>query len=108
MRVSILTALCVTLMGFGVPAMCVYLSVYHGFNVIVAGIVASLALIVAGTLTVIGIILSVGERPMESLKLHERERLNMVRAHQRATLEELDDIIVVLKEIRDLLKAAQE
>jgi len=32
----------------------------------------------------------------------------MLRAHQRATLEELDDIIEVLKEIRDMLKAAQE
>jgi ribosomal protein L30/L7E len=46
--------------------------------------------------------------PSESLKSSEREKLNLLRAHQRATLEELDDVIDMLKEIRDLLKAAHE
>ena len=38
----------------------------------------------------------------------EREHLKLLRAHQRATLEEFDDIAAILKEIRDLLKAVEK
>jgi hypothetical protein len=82
--------------------------VFHGFNFIVAGIIALLALIVAGILAIIGIAIGSEEMPSETLKPSEREKLNLLRAHQRATLEELDDIIEVLKEIKDVLKSAQE
>lgn len=107
-RTSILTALCIILIGFGVPLGCIYFSVFHGFNVIVAGIIAVLALIVAGVIAILGMVIGSEEIPSESLKSSEREKLNLLRAHQRATLEELDDVIDVLKEIRDLLKAAHE
>jgi hypothetical protein len=107
-RTSILTALCIILLGFGVPTVCIYFSVFYGFNFIVAGIIALLALIVAGVLAVLGMAIGSEEMPPESLKPLEREKLNLLRAHQRATLEELDDVIDVLKEIRDILKAAQE
>jgi hypothetical protein len=82
--------------------------VFHGFNFIVAGIIALLALIVAGILAIIGIAIGSEEVPSETIKPSEREKLNLFRAHQRATLEELDDIIEVLKEIKDVLKSAQE
>jgi hypothetical protein len=38
----------------------------------------------------------------------EKEKLNVLRADQRATLEELDDIVAILREIRDVLRTAQE
>jgi hypothetical protein len=107
-KASILTALTIILLGFGVPALSIYFSVFHGFNVIVAGLVAILALIVAGVLVVIGLAIGSEELPSEKIKLSEMEKLNLLRAHQRATLEELDEIIVILREIRDVLKSAQE
>jgi len=107
-RTSILTTLCIILIGFGVPTICIYFSVFHNFNVIVAGLIALLALIVAGVLAVLGIAIGSEEIPSETIKPSERGKLNLLRAHQRATLEELDDVIDVLKEIRDLLKAAHE
>ncbi|MGQ9530579.1 MAG: hypothetical protein ACUVQX_05115 [Candidatus Bathycorpusculaceae bacterium] len=107
-RTSLLTALCIILIGFGVPTICIYFSVFHGFNFIVAGIIALLALIVAGILAIIGMAIGSEEMPSETLKPSEREKLNLLRAHQRATLEELDDIIEILREIRDVLKSAQE
>jgi hypothetical protein len=107
-RTSLLTALCIILIGFGVPTVCVYFSVFYGFNFIVAGLIALLALIVAGILAIVGMAIGSEEMPSETIKPSEREKLNIFRAHQRATLEELDDIIEVLKEIKDVLKSAQE
>ncbi|MGB9756413.1 MAG: hypothetical protein ACPLVJ_01335 [Candidatus Bathyarchaeales archaeon] len=107
-RTSLLTALCIILIGFGVPTICIYFSVFYEFNVIVAVLIALLALIVAGILAIIGMAIGSEEVPSETLKPSEREKLNLLRAHQRATLEELDDIIEVLKEIKDVLKSAQE
>jgi len=107
-KTSILTALSIILLGFGVPTVSIYFSVFHGFNFIIAGLIAMLAMIVAGILVVVGIALGHEELPSEKIKPSEREKLNLLRAHQRATLEELDDVIDILKEIRDLLKATQE
>ncbi|MGB9756260.1 MAG: hypothetical protein ACPLVJ_00555 [Candidatus Bathyarchaeales archaeon] len=107
-RTSLLTALCIILIGFGVPTISIYFSVFYGFNVIVAVLIALLALIVAGILAIIGMAIGSEEVPSETIKPSEREKLNLLRAHQRATLEELDDIIEVLKEIKDVLKSAQE
>lgn len=107
MRTSILTALCIILLGFGVPAICVYSSVQYGFNYIVAGLIAVFALIVAGILAVIGI--AIGSEPIsELISPSEKEQLNALRAEQRATLEEMDEIVAILKEIREVLKAAEE
>jgi len=107
-KMTVLTALYIILLGFGVPTFCIYFSVFYGFNFIVAGIIALLALIVAGVLAILGMAIGSEELPPESLKPSEREKLNLLRAHQRTTLEELDDVIDVLKEIRDILKASQE
>jgi len=110
-RTTTLTALCIILLGFGVPAICVYSSVQYGFNSILAGIVAIFALVVAGILAVVGIVFGVvqqNETGSNAITPEEKEKLNLLRADQRATLEELDDIVAVLKEIRDVLKTAQE
>ncbi len=107
MRTSVLTALCIILLGFGVPAVCVYSSVQYGFNFIVAGIIAGLALLIAGLLAVVG--LAIGSETVSDLvSPSEREKLNALRADQRATLEEMDDIVTILKEIKDVLKATEE
>jgi hypothetical protein len=107
-RSSTLAALSIILIGFGVPAICVYSSVSYGFNYIIAGLISVFALIVAGILAVLGIAVGSEEIHLDSFKPSEKERINLLRAHQRATLEEMDDINSILKEIRDLLKAAQE
>ncbi len=107
-RASILIALTIILLGFGVPAISICSSVFYGFNVIVAGLVAIFALIVAGVLVIVGLAMGSEELPSAKIKPSEMEKLNFMRAHQRATLEELDEIIVILREIRDVLKAAQE
>jgi hypothetical protein len=109
-RISVLTALCIILLGFGVPAITVYSSVQYNFNSIVAGIIAVFALAVAGLLAVIGIGLTWEQSDVASNAItpEEKEKLNVLRADQRATLEELDDVVAILKEIRDVLKTAQE
>jgi len=103
-----LIALSAIAVGFGVPAVCVYSTIYYGFNFIMAGILAAIALLTAGAITVVGIVLGPLAQSFEGPSISEREKLGAMRAHQRATLEELDDIIDVLKEIRDALKAAEE
>jgi len=107
-KTAALIALSVIALGLGVPAVCVYFSVYFGFNWIVAGVLAAIALIVAGAVGVVGIVLGPLGQSFEGLSFSEREKLNAMRAHQRATLEELDDIIGILTEIRDLLKTTEE
>jgi hypothetical protein len=102
-----ITGLSIIAIGFGVPVASIYFSVYHGFNWLIAGIIGFFALIVAGVLGVVGMAISTEEIP-EGISTSEREKLTMMRAYQRATLEELDDIIVILKEIRDILKAAEQ
>jgi hypothetical protein len=106
-RTSILTALCVILIGFGVPALSIYFSVFYDFNYIVAGIIAGLALLVAGILAIIGMAIG-SDSVSDMISPSEREKLNTLRAQQRATLEELDDVVAILKEIKDVLKAAEE
>ena len=107
-RASVLTALTLILLGFGVPAVSIYFSVFHGFNFIIAGLIALLALIVTGVLVIVGLAIGSEESASERIKPAEKEKLNLLRAYQRATLEELDEIIDVLREIRDILQVAQE
>lgn len=107
-KTAALISLSVVAIGLGVPALCIYLSIFYSFSHIVAGIIAVVSLIMAGAMGFFGIVSGpLGER-FEGISDSDREKLNMLRAHQRATLEELDDIITVLEEIRDLLKAVEE
>lgn len=108
-KTAALVALSIIALGFGVPAICIYYCVHQGFNIILAGIIAIIALAMAGVIGFFGIIMRpLGQLEPGGISSSEREKLNMLRAHQRATLEELDDIIAILKEIRDVLRAAQE
>jgi len=107
-RNATLIALSVVAMGFGVPAICVYSSVYYGFNFIAAGVIGFIAILCAAILGFFGIVTGPLGHSGPDTSAADRKRLDMMRAHQRATLEQLDDINAVLKEIRDILKATAE
>lgn len=107
-RTSTWIALSAIAIGLGVPAVSVYYSITIGFNYIVAGIIAAIALFAAASIAIVGIILGPLGQVSEDMSISERQKMNAMRAHQRATLEELDDIIDVLKDIREVLKAVEE
>jgi len=108
-KTAALVALSIITIGFGVPALSIYYSVFYGFNSILAGIVIIVALTIAGGLGFFGIVTGpLGHVDFGGPSAAEKEKLNMMRAHQRATLEELDDIITILKDIRDVLKATEQ
>ncbi len=105
---TIMIGLSVIAIGLGVPGACVYAAIFYGFNNVIAAIVAIAGIIIAGSIAVVGMVLGPLGQVFDEPSSAERERLRSMRAHQRATLEELDDIISVLGEIRDALKAVEE
>jgi len=108
-KIAVLTAISLIAIGFGIPALTLYFTVYHGFDSLIAGIIIFIALLGACALGVVGIAISSEELEYDAgLSSSEKEKLNMLRAHQRATLEEMDDIVKLLKEIRDILKTVGE
>lgn len=108
-KTSTLLIISITALGFGTPVACVYFSVYHSFNWIGATLLSLAAIIMAGTMGFFGIVTGpLGKEEIESLSQSEKKKLELMKAHQRATLEDLDDIIEILKDIRDLLKTAGE
>ena len=107
-RNSTLIAISAILIGLGGPAIAIYYGVYYGFSHVIAGIIAVTALTIAGSLLFFGIVSGPLGREVNMMMTSERRKLNMMRTHLRATLEELDEIIGVLKEIRDLLKGLEE
>ena len=88
-------------MGLGVPAVSM-----HYLDPLTASIISGLAILFALGLGVVTLTTGIEQLPPEIDK-SEREQLKLLRAHQRATLEELDDVIAVLKEIRDILKSVE-
>ena len=87
--------------GFGVPAA----SMYY-LDSVMAVIVSSIAIFFAfilGTISVVGL-----EKFPPDIDKGEGKELNLLRAHQRAALEEFDDIAAILMEIRDILKAVEK
>ena len=107
-KTAALIAFSTIVIGLGVPALCLYSSVYYGFSYVAAGITAIGALIIAGSIGIVGIVLGPLGQLSEGPSASERQKLSMMRAHQRATLEELDDLVSILEEIRDLLRAVEE
>jgi|Deesub1362A_J573_1020465.scaffolds.fasta_scaffold05866_6 uncharacterized protein YlxW (UPF0749 family) len=103
------TAIFVVAIGFGIPALTLYYVVHYAFNSIIAGIIIFISIAAACVLGIVGMAISTEEiEHSGGLSSSEIEKLNMMRAHQRATLEEMDEIINLLKEIRDLLKSVGE
>lgn len=102
------TAIFVVAIGFGIPALTLYYVVHYAFNSIIAGIIIFISIAAACVLGIVGMAISTEEIEHGGLSSSEVEKLNMMRAHQRATLEEMDEIINLLKEIRDLLKSVGE
>lgn len=87
--------------GFGVPV-----ASMHYLDPLAASAISGLALLFACGLGFFTIVEGVKHIPPEIDK-GEREQLRLLQAHQRATLEEFDDILMILKEIRDVLKSAE-
>lgn len=87
--------------GFGVPAV----SIYY-LEPFTATIISGIAVFFAFILGVVCVADGIKHIPLEIDKI-EREQLKLLRAHQRVTLEEFDDIIAILKEIRDNLKSIE-
>jgi hypothetical protein len=105
---AVMVGLSTIAIGLGVPAACLYATVFYGFNSVTAAIVAIAGIIIGGGIGAIGIILGPLGQTFDDTSRADRERMRAMRAHQRATLEELDDVIAVLGEIRDVLKAVEE
>ena len=105
---AFMLSLMVIAIGLGVPVASIYFTVHYGFNEVLTGLLSIFAIIGAFVIGIVGIGEKIFEPSLESTSSIEREKLNMLRASQRATLEELDEIAKILKEIRDALKEVQE
>ena len=105
---SALIALSAIAIGLGVPGICLYANLFYGFNFIAAAIVALMAVLIGGGIVIVGVIQGPLGRGSDDSGRVERQRLRVLREQQKATLEELDGIVGVLGEIRDLLKAVEE
>jgi hypothetical protein len=91
--------------GVIVPLSALYY-VGHGLSVLVASILVFFALAAATILGVVGI--GVTAETDASDANTDFERVRVLRASQRAMIEELDDIIELLKQIRDSLSPKGE
>jgi hypothetical protein len=102
--------LSVILIGAGVPIASIYYTVNYGLSAVVASIISFLALLCAGILGFFIFVFVFEEHGSDLLREEmspsDKEKLNLLRAHLRATLEELDEIGVLLKDIHDVLKEA--
>ncbi len=107
---AVLGILSVMLIGAGVPIASVYCTIKYGLNIVAATIISFFAVLCAG---VLGFFLfafvfedHASDILREELSPRDREKLNLLRSHLRATLDELDEIKVLLGDIRDVLKEA--
>ena len=105
---SALIALSAIAIGLGVPSICLYASLFYGFNFLAAAAVALMAVLIGGGIVIVGVIQGPLGRVSEDSGRFERQKLIVLREQQKATLVELDGIVGVLGEIRDLLKAVEE
>jgi len=72
-----------------------------------AGAIAFVAVLIGGAIMIVGITTGpLGE--MDNSGEIDRERLRVLRNQQKASLEEMDEMIVVLAEIRDALKSVED
>ena len=80
----------------------------RGLDAWSAAVVSGIAIFFAFCLGVVTIEEGIRHGPIAHTGDIDTGKLNLLRASQRATLEELDDITVLLKEIRDALTAAEK
>ncbi len=105
---AVMVGLATIAIGLGVPAVCLYATVFYGFNSFTAAVVAIAGILIGGGVGIVGIAMGPLGQTFDDTSKVDRERLRAMRAHQRTTLEEMDDIVAVLGEIRDVLKAVEE
>jgi len=105
---SIMIGVSAIAIGLGVPGICLYASLFYGFNYVAAAIVAFMAVLVGGGIVIVGVVQGPLGRVFDDSGRIERHKLRVLRENQQATLEELDEIVDVLGEIRDVLKSVEE
>jgi len=105
---AVMVGLATVAIGLGVPAACLYATIFYGFHSVTAAIVAIAGILIGSGVGIIGIVLGPLGQTFDDTSKADRERLRTMRAHQRTTLEEMDDIVAILGEIRDVLKAVEE
>ncbi len=104
---KIMVSLSAISIGLGVPIVCLYFVVNYGFHYWMAGAIAFVAVLIGGAIMIVGITTGpLGE--MDNSGEIDRERLRVLRNQQKASLEEMDEMIVVLAEIRDALKSVED
>ena len=93
--------------GLGVPAISLWASYTYGLNTMFTVILSGVAVVIGASIALTGVVLG----PLGSddgSYSYDRQRLEILRETNRSTLEEIDDIVKVLEEIRDALKAVEE
>lgn len=97
--------------GAGVPISAMYFIVKNGFDIIAGTLISIISILTAGVLGLLLIIFVFEEgreKLIHELDYSERERLNILRAETRAVLEEMDDMVKLLEDIRNILKEVGE
>lgn len=105
-----LSLLSIIVIGVGVPIASIYYSVVYGFTWIAAIIISFLAILCAGILGFFILVFAFEEHGSdlirEEMSPSDKEKLTLLRAHLRSTLEELNEVSALLRDIRDVLKEA--
>lgn len=93
-------------LAFLLPLAVVYYMA-HGLNVFAGVLVILISVIAGAAVGVVGMALHFARPFADNVQVEETEEtLRVLRASHQALLEEMDDTIVILREIRDDLKGA--
>ncbi len=104
---KIITGISTIAIGLGVPFVCLYFVVNYGFDHWIAGAIAFIAVLVGGGIMIVG--MTAGPlSEEEDFGEIDRERLTVLRNQQKGVLEEMDDMVKVLTDIRDALKSVED
>jgi len=104
---KIITGISTISIGLGVPFVCLYFVVNYGFDYWVAGIIAFMAVLVGGGIIIVGMTAGPLSEEGDYGEI-DRERLRILKSQQMAALEEMDDMVNILSEIRDALKSVED
>jgi uncharacterized membrane protein YdjX (TVP38/TMEM64 family) len=103
----IIAMIMIMAIGAGVPIAAIYFMVNYGFDTVAGTLISITAVVVGGGLAfflIIFVFEEKGGKLISGIDESERERLNILRAETRAMLEEFDEMIGILSEIKDILK----